>query len=284
MYIHIYVYIHIIYIIHLFPVERLALNLYFIPLRAALVSTPGIFLPSAFRPRGLDVLNASTLQMRSLTGLVALRFHQLQLGFHLIAVEIWDQSRKKWTWICQKASWILSGYPRYPQVLVIKYTGFWGYGSLFSEEPDWWMRESPWWPHGRHHHKLCLACEELPIQKHLLKSVQTRVHGGCTPMNCDVSIQRFNRGSPGGQVGNPDGTASMVYYRNIICWKDDLHWALWHGRVWRVRRVLEWSALGEGTSSHVATLSHMLVSLTWHKPTKNQLWETTKSTQSTECL
>jgi hypothetical protein len=162
MYIYICIYTYYIYIIHLFPVERLALNLYFIPLRAALVSTPGIFLPSAFRPRGLDVLNASTLQMRSLTGLVALRFHQLQLGFHLIAVEIWDQSRKKWTWICQKASWILSGYPRYPQVLVIKYTGFWGYGSLFSEEPDWWMRESPWWPHGRHHHKLCLACEELP--------------------------------------------------------------------------------------------------------------------------
>lgn len=27
-------------------------------------------------------------------------------------------------------------------------------------------------------------------------------------------------------VGNPDGTASMVYYRNIICWKDDLHWAM----------------------------------------------------------
>ena len=123
-----------------------------------------------------------------------------------------------------------------------------------------------------------------PIQKHLLKSVQTRVHGGCTPMNCDVSIQRFNRGSPGRQVGNPDGTASMVYYRNIICWKDDLHWALWHGRVRRVRRVLEWSALGEGTWSHVATLSHILVSLTWNKPTKNQLCKTTKSTQSTECL
>eukprot|EP00435_Cladocopium_sp_Y103_P010730 s2299_g2.t2 len=27
-------------------------------------------------------------------------------------------------------------------------------------------------------------------------------------------------------VGNPDGTASMVYYRNIICWQDDLHWAM----------------------------------------------------------
>jgi len=27
-------------------------------------------------------------------------------------------------------------------------------------------------------------------------------------------------------VGNPDGTASMMYYRDIICWKDEIHWAM----------------------------------------------------------
>ena len=27
-------------------------------------------------------------------------------------------------------------------------------------------------------------------------------------------------------VGNPDGTASMMYYRDIICWKDEVHWAM----------------------------------------------------------